>query len=506
MYPAATFPSTFSRRTPRNLAAHIDPGHALIGVKSVVDDVLQHVATHISSTMRVSPVEIAATSRSGKSTVLFSVYQALAKGINEPVLISFNGDSGFKIRDGEPPLDAFCRAFHEQLTGHNNCAAPTPDELLLYLASCDKPLVVLLDELNEITPEGGDEKLAEFVRDELLDKAGRYLVFTCHYPMDVQVALGSRGASSSLRGQINVGVPMSVNIDDYSTLHEVRRLNPVEIALWGGLCGLVWTLSSRDVSSSRNFKKFVGSLVDCDHPSQEHTQRAFFDQILNGSLSDKMSRYLRFAYFPDDKGTPIWPLCYISDFLDAAGHTFLSRFVEVIVGECGGLEQTNGMEWQALVLGAIAIRISSAQFFPLQGIPKRVIGKVQQGAEFFMVHLPHSVQDVIAAEKYLQSNHIQDAPLTILGYATHPSFKIFDGIIIHFDGKEITRRCGLQSKQGRAGVKDAPPDRYEGILLRGSAPGASKDRTDGWLYLDEKDVLELLPSSFRPLYPRNWPH
>jgi hypothetical protein len=506
MYPAATFPSTFSRRTPRNLAAHIEPGHALIGVKGVVDDVLQHVATHISSTVRVSPVEIAATSRSGKSTVLFSVYHALSEGTNEPVLVSFNGDSGFKIRDGEPPMDAFCRAFYEQLTGQDNYAAPSPDELLRYLELCEKPLVVLLDELNVITPELGDDTLATFLRDEFLDKPSRYLVFTCHYPMDVALALGSRGHNDSGRPHFFVGVPVSVNVDDYTPMFSARRPSPVELVLWGGVCGLVWTAAQGGESAARAFDRFV-ELVDNDNcPADPDTQRAFFGQVLNGDLHAKMTRYLRFTHFSNSTDFPIWPLCFIVAFLKRAGHGTLSDFVRMVISECTpAFEHKTGMEWQTIVLGAIAIRIAAVPSFSLEGVPKLVIGEIQEGASFMMVHLPLDVKDVRTAEDYLASAFFESTPLVVLAYATHPSFAIFDGLVLHFDGTKITQRIGLQSKQGSSGVTHTPPHPYHGFLFRGDAPRRSRERCDGWTYLSDEDVQDFLPASFKPLYPRLWP-
>jgi hypothetical protein len=177
----------------------------------------------------------------------------------------------------------------------------------------------------------------------------------------------------------------------------------------------------------------------------------------------------------------------------------------MVIAECTpALEHKTGMEWQTIVLGAIAIRIAAVPSFPLAGVAKEVIGEIQEGASFMMVHLPFEVKDVDAAEDYLVRTYFESTPLVVLAYATHPSFAIFDGLVIHFDGTKITRHIGL-SKQGSSGVTHTPPEPYHGFLFRGDAPRRSRERCDRWTYLSDEDVQAFLPASFRPLYPRLWP-
>ena len=483
-------------------------------VSNVINNVQKHcVVDGQRKGLRVPPVMITSMARSGKTTLLIEVYRALVADTKfEAILVTFNGQSGFTLRVDESPTVGFCRGLHEQLMGVTNHMAPSVDALKDYLAKCTKPLVLLVDELNSLTPDV-DTELAILLREEFLDRPNRYLVFTCHHRMPLSEALGSRGIENSPRPSVSIGVPTSLVIADYNAIFgDHRKISPVELAQWGGLCGLAWSIQCTDFNANIYFNERLDHCPPDNLPEDPDTHSAFVKQICSGARHPKMTRYQRYTYLPSThlskEGCPIWPLCYIAAFLTSANYPILSQFIASVIKEVSGMEQGTGIEWQAIVLAAVAIRIHSASISNLHGHGhvELVVGPVQKDTQFMIVALPREVVDVAGAEAYVRSCVKVGSRSVVLAYATHPSFKIFDGLIIHFDGSDITMRHGLQAKQGRTGAGSDVPEGWRGFLFRGQAPQRKRmAKVSGWVYMTEDQVTNFLPVSLRGLLPGMWP-
>ena len=237
----------------------------------------------------------------------------------------------------------------------------------------------------------------------------------------------------------------------------------------------------------------------------------FFDQIVSGIRSKNLVKYQRFAHFPEEThGNPVWPLCFIATFLKLSGREGISILLEMVVRVCeGGFEHSDGMEWQALVVASAAINISAAQFIKLPDGTRFIIGSIANDSFFRMIHLPHHIATSANAEQYIVENLSLSADGevgVILAYATHPAFQSFDCLILHWDGKNITLRIGLQAKQGGSVVKENAPDGWKGFLFRGDSPSsAGTVKKAGWTYLTEDQVTTFIPFSLRSLIPTQWP-
>ena len=477
-------------------------------VSNVINNVQKHCVRQ-RTIERVPPVMITSMARSGKTTLLIEVYRALVADTKfEAILVTFNGQSGFTLRVGESPTVGFCRGLHEQLMGVTNHMAPSVDALKDYLAKCTKPLVLLVDELNSLTPDV-DTELAILLREEFLDRPNRYLVFTCHHRMPLSEALGSRGIGDSPRPFVPIGVPTSLVIADYNAIFgDHRKISCVELAQWGGLCGLAYSIQCTDFNANIYFNEKMGHCAPDNAPADPDTHSAFVNQICNGTQDHpKMKPYQRFTH-TSKEGCAIWPLCYIAAFLTSANYPILSQFIASVIKEVSGMEQGTGIEWQAIVLAAVAIRIHSASISNLHGHGhvELVVGPVQKDTQFMIVALPREVVDVAGAEAHVRDRVTVGSRSVVLAYATQPSFKIFDGLIIHFDGSDITVRHGLQAKQGRTGAGSDVPEGWRGFLFRGQAPQRKRmAKVSGWVYMTEDQVTNFLPVSLRGLLPGMWP-
>ena len=452
---------------------------------------------------------ISAPARSGKTTLLFSVFDALTKrGDCAPIVVSFNGQFGFTLRKTDSLVHNFCRGIHEQLFGVQDCESPKLLDLLTYMSKSVHPIVLLIDELNALAPEG-DAELASVLRTHFLDQRGRHLVFTCHYPMSVGDALGVVQQNSP-RQAILIDVPLSLKPDDYvPVFSESKLISPIRLAIYGGLCGLVVTtgLNSPPFDIDRYFGDATIRFSSEERPKA--VLKLFFDQILSGESHIRLAKYQRFTHFPEGAhGRPVWPLCFIAAYLKLAGHREISTLLEMVVSVCeGGFENSDGMEWQALLVASVAINISAGQFTELGDKVTDIIGSITKGSFFRMIHLPRHIMNASDAEEYILGKISSVAKVgVILAYATHPAFQTFDCIILHWDGKSISGRIGLQAKQGSSVVKENAPDGWLGFLFRGNAPtSAGHVQKVGWTYLTNEDVTDFIPFSLHQLLPARWP-
>lgn len=98
------------------------------GLLAFVADALVVVDRYLSQTVRTPPLMISSLARGGKTTALDALFAALKIGNNgiSPVIVSFNGNSGFVKRVDETCCEAFLRMVAAQFV-----AIPKPYSLSL---------------------------------------------------------------------------------------------------------------------------------------------------------------------------------------------------------------------------------------------------------------------------------------------------------------------------------------------------------------------------------------
>jgi hypothetical protein len=110
------------------------------------------------------------------------------------------------------------------------------------------------------------------------------------------------------------------------------------------------------------------------------------------------------------------------------GDPQLFKFLDSMTSEWLSKSHKSVMEWEAIVLAAVAIRIYSASFVTLPKAVRHVVGPVTKAMEFMMVLLPNGVMDVAAAETYLNSEFLTRAnqPLFLLTHQSRRSSALTD--------------------------------------------------------------------------------
>ncbi len=92
-------------------------------------------------------------------------------------------------------------------------------ELIKYLNEKCEDFVLLVDELNMLSLQL-DEEVNNFLKENFMDKKGRYFVFTTHQPLsfDRPNAIAQRGCEV-----LNLSQSTDIRTLRHKTLHEVRH-------------------------------------------------------------------------------------------------------------------------------------------------------------------------------------------------------------------------------------------------------------------------------------------
>jgi hypothetical protein len=282
----------------------MEPNHPLIGleqaVRTAMNCIQQYCLASSDDVDRVPPTVITSMARSGKTTTLKALYRELrAGGIFEPIIVTFNEQSGFALQDSETPTAGFCRGVHEQMTGIHEHPSPSVEALVEYLGKCTKPIDLLVDELNSLTPKL-DSELADLLRKEFLDRADRYLVFTSHHSMPLSTMIG-QSAANSPREFLAVEVPKAFTPKEYEKLlGKENPINPVLIAGVGGHIGLTWSIMEKHFDALVTLRSHLVHW-DSNRPNDLETQGAFIEQVCEGRAHPKMELYQRFTSLSENR-------------------------------------------------------------------------------------------------------------------------------------------------------------------------------------------------------------
>ncbi len=208
----------------------------------------------------------------------------------QPVMISFNGSgsTAFISRDEETQTQAILRTIALQLGVY------TPEEavnLVVDQYALDQHLgdnvVLLVDELNNLGTSL-EKDAARLLREMFLDKAGRFLVFTSHFPVSIEPNrppnrasdfLGNANDVASIRGVTTVNMSLA------RTLQELRNMSTKceglteEAAAWlGYIPSLIY--------SSMNAWSFKGDVT----PSQRFIQMKI---VITTTPLDVLQRFVK---------------------------------------------------------------------------------------------------------------------------------------------------------------------------------------------------------------------
>jgi len=476
-----------------------------------------------AGTIRVEPLVFSRLARGGKTTILRILFNAL-KESNEvyPIIISFNGSSNFVRRHGETNLQCILRIIALQFI---DVAPKAPknvicDEnaLIGYLATSDKPIVLLIDELNALACPL-DSDASAFLKTEFLGKANRYLVYSTHVPMDIEAtSLTDSMAGSSSRSYRTVHMPISTDLTELMMMFENTQpytpaLTRAEVAYYGGIPSLIYSVkSSNDTSPVQRFSQFSLNKIT----NEIDIAGVLIAEILSGNIQvneHQLRQFDRFsslaiAYYQDPSYNVIpvvkhwWPLCYLQCIFKLfRSLSLLSDWLPKKISS----SYPDWMAWEVLIQIAIVIRCMDAQLNGTVG--PFGIAESNVKPEALVIDIPIQYESLSDAYEWLNNcfNNIK-RPAIVYFIPTHSRFEAVDGLLCYLKSSMPLKMYGIQVKLGRALPSTDVPDWItHSYLVRGLPSATTYDGRAGWTYLSDDEIKELLGYSLSFLYPKHWP-
>ena len=328
--PPFVFPDEFSLKC-ESIPFDSEPILLEASVEDALGHIEQEVRVRTTRTYRVPPLAIVSMARSGKATLLNHLYnQLLENGKFHPILVDFNGFSGFKRWDRESDYDAFVRWVATSLLFHYKEAVPTTvtcqvQDLEEYLSKSKKPVVLLVDELNALTGNNVSRPLAELLRVMFLDQPGWYLCFTSHWSLDIKDVVGH---SPSPRGTHFVHVPRTQKEEEINgVLPPSIQLTPVQVAACLGSVGLLVSIYGGRTGGSGTFSPSV-YFAEKMGSTTEYPVELFLDEFCSGRAKHKAMRCFDMFTTRVEQGKIEWPMCFAKEFLLNAGETELYHLID----------------------------------------------------------------------------------------------------------------------------------------------------------------------------------
>ena len=271
--------------------------------------------------VRVKPLVYSRLARGSKSTFLIELFDALKALRYAPIVISFNGS--YQPCPGESQLSSIVRLIGAELMG----VSPTQSmqyefngvQVLKHIeeTSEGRPVILLIDELNSLS-QGQPlmVEAAQYLKNEFLDKANRFLVFTTHITLDVDTTIISPFMHSAMtppspRGFVAVHQPLSKDLMLLRNMSPTcAALTPVEVALYGGIPSLIFATKGPDQTTPR--QRFQSQGIQIGEEEEGAVLRHFVTELLQGDKQHPdVRRFDMFASSPE-RGKVWWPMCYIS--------------------------------------------------------------------------------------------------------------------------------------------------------------------------------------------------
>lgn len=437
-----------------------------------------------------------------------------------PIFISFNG--GFKPREEESQLDALVRLLSMQLMS----STPTnpyaykyaQDDLLGHIqrTAGDSKVILLIDELNMLAGGPLGAEVVDFLKQHFLDKAGRYLVFTSHVPLNTDEISNYKLApyyptsTPSPRGVVTVHQPHSIELEHLRAMPGCQSLTSAEVAIYGGIPSLIYSAKGHDAYTPR--QRFLSQHIEIVSDKQTAVLGWFIRQVLgddDGVISAESAHFTQFYSFASipTANEAWWPMCYISCILNLFPVLRTLPFAELVEIHLNSAASrvASGVDWELIVQAALMLRCIDAKINgttgPFDIAERGVFPDVECHTlvgEITTLDQAHSA--IITKLKDVKR------PTIILFACSYADFPDYDGFIAYASPSR-PRIFGHQEKRGRAYPKrPAPAGDWinKSLHLRGIAP-AKANQLRGWVYLSRMEILHLLGSSLKPLYPAAWP-
>ena len=505
-------------------------GHVFVDLERVVYEMLEIIYGQInkftSDAYRVPPLVLMRFARGGKTSSLSKAFDKIkAEGRVNPILISFNGHgkSAFQHRTGETQSQAILRLIAAQLGDY------TPEQtrqLIVDRDALDAHLgdnfVLLIDELNMLTPIESDA--ARLLREMFLDKKGRFLVFTSHYPYSIEPSymasdvLGQAREIASNRGISTVDMSLASST---SALQDLRAMSKAcealteERAAWlGYIPSLIYTtMNDKGISGVMTPRdRFVWSSATTVEPLKKlDVLQRFVFQLLTGEQDAVVAQHFKsFASIGENKLIS-YPLCYVKEiFAKLNVNVAVTKLLKVLEKLESHLDvKYTGMAWECTVQIAIILRILAGHWSGLTLIgPFNLIeeGKFPQIDFRTLPDECKTLQDANQRMDAMISEYKE--PTLIYVDSANAKYPDVEGFVVYTTGEAATtKKVGfLMKTSDRKPCGDIDKTIINGgaVLIRGKVKAKNLEIPKaGWQYMTTDEVRNFLGNSLLLAMPRD---
>eukprot|EP01041_Mallomonas_annulata_P012210 gene12210-25640_t len=305
-----------------------------------------------------------------------------------------------------------------------------------------------------------DNDAAELLRLMFLDRRGRYLVFTCHYPVSVEtdtvMSSTFMGKSPSPRGLLTVDMPL---IRTLSHLNELRNMSQKCLALteeraaWlGYIPSLVFcSMNGTGITPSNRFRQ---SDIVVDRDQKLYVLKRFVDESLTGNRDPVVDQYY-------------------SAFQIVGKDYKLERHLNS--------KHHSGLEWECIVKVAIILQMLCAHWFGDGGPFNMVPSGIKPALAFHT--LSEECVTVEEASRYM-AHIVADYSIPTLIYVDSENETFPDTVGF------LTKK---ESHQWRSCTNPSTSGRRE----------TQRELKTGWTYLTPTEVRSFLGHSLLLAMPRD---
>ena len=464
--------------------------------------------------------------RGGKTVSLSKIFDKLKEVPDvHPILISFNGNgpNSFKRRKGETQAQAILRLIAMQLGDY------TPGQrrnLVVDRKALDQHLgenvVLLIDELNSLgAPLDGDA--AEILREMFLDRSGRFLVFSSHFPVSIETdtvqASVIASAPASLRGVLNVNMSLA------STLAELRGMSvdcealTEENAAWHGyvpsLIYLTMTIGMHDGVVTHSMR-FAQMNISVEPDKCLDVLKRFVGELLSGQRDPVVTRYFGAFANVDANSRVSYPLCYVKEILQVlspstttAVTVLLENLLKLESHLNSSKQHSSGLAWECTVQVAIILQMLDATWCGSEGPFELAPVGVQPSLDFRTI--PDECNTLESARTFIDAIVVDyKSPTLIYVVSANAGFPAVEGFLVYTDGSSNHPRIvgfGMQTTDVKP-RQEMDPRVIDGgaVLIRGhaSAMNPREPKVVGWRYMTSEQVRDFLGNSLLLAMPREW--
>eukprot|EP01040_Poterioochromonas_malhamensis_P013904 gene13904-15343_t len=277
------------------------PSERQLHIAESIKYVMEQIEIGKDLVTKTSPLTYSRTSRGGKTTFLQHLFEALSEQYC-PIAISFNYSCNHKFKSTDTPktklLKAIASCFVKENVDLSACDI-TEASILAHIEKATKPVILLIDELNSLKYPL-DEETSMFLKENFLDKRNRYLVYTTHLFMEVDDATMVATAWHYRDVRI-ISPPECFNVREMRKLPECEAVTSAEVALYGGIPSLVYSVKNKLFSPDERFIFFFQRNLRLSEVEKREIFKDFVECIICGRPTDSLRLFEKFAsdYFEE---------------------------------------------------------------------------------------------------------------------------------------------------------------------------------------------------------------